>query len=382
MKILIAISDSFCANFIKGQGGYLVGQNHQVVVVSGEGPEIDNLEIAEPVKVVRIPFSREISPINDLRDLIRIIILVRREKPDLINAGNPKTGFLFSLAHIFFWKIPLVFTLRGLRSDTLTGLKKYVVKLTEKITCALANKVIAISPSLKEHAIQNHIVSRKKCLVLSKGSSNGIDINHYKTSDDIKIKSDEIIKKYGIAIDSFKLVFVGRVTKDKGIIELLEAFKYCLSANANLRLIIAGPIEMQDPIPDEYYKLIEEHPKIHYIGKQIDVRPVYELGDALVLYSHREGFGNVVIEASNMGLPTIVADIPGLKDTTEDEFTGLLVKPKDALELGKAIMRLYSDRNLARSYGNNGRRRVSEYFSNTIIWEKQLQLYTQLNSSI
>lgn len=378
MKILLAISDSFCANFIKGQGKYLVSKGHEVIVVSGPGVEIDRLEIDEPVKVIRIPFAREISPLSDLRDLIRVIKLVKREKPDIINAGNPKTGFLFSLAHIFFWNIPLIFTLRGVRSDTLSGIKKKIVRSTEKITCALANKVIAISPSLRTHAQDIGLVNDKKCVVLSQGSSNGINIDHYSLSEELFKEAQQLAIQYNIEPDSFKLIFVGRVTRDKGIIELLEAFKICLAAKANIRLVIAGPIEMQDAIPEEYYSLIHNHSNIHYLGKQIDVRPVYALGDALVLYSYREGFGNVVIEAASMGLSTIVADIPGLKDTTEHGVTGLVVKPKNAANLSEAILKLYADRKLNEAYGTKGKIRVNKYFGNEIVWSKQLELYLEL----
>src|SRR5690606_38495259 len=279
-----------------------------------------------------------ISPIDDLKHLIAVIKLVKKERPDVINAGNPKTGFLFSLAHVFFWKTPLIFTLRGVRSDTLKGLKAKIVRLTEKITCTLADKVIAISPSLKDHAVDEGLVSSQKCIVLSKGSSNGIDLNYYTPSAELTTRAHSLAEKYDITQEAFKLIFVGRVTRDKGIIELLEAFKFCLAMNLNIELIIAGPIEKQDPIPDGYYRLIDEHPKIHYVGKQIDVRPVYLLGDALVLYSYREGFGNVVIEASSMGLPTIVADIPGVRDTTDDNVTGLVVPPKNVPKLSEAII--------------------------------------------
>src|SRR5690606_35883971 len=101
MKVLIAISDSFCANFIKGQGKFLKEQGHDVVIVSGPGEEIDNLEKNESVRVIRITFSREISIFNDLKSLYSVVKLVYKENPDIIIAGNPKTGFLFSLGHLF-----------------------------------------------------------------------------------------------------------------------------------------------------------------------------------------------------------------------------------------------------------------------------------------
>src|SRR5690606_37940927 len=162
MKILIAISDSFCANFIKGQGQFLSDNGHEVIIVSGPGKEIDDLAKNESVKVVKIPFSREISLKNDFKSLIEVIKLVKTIKPDVVNAGNPKTGLLFSLAHLFYWKTPLIFTLRGIRSDTLLGFKKSIVKVMEKITVVFANKVIAISPSLRQHAIDIGMVNKNK----------------------------------------------------------------------------------------------------------------------------------------------------------------------------------------------------------------------------
>lgn len=378
MKILIAISDSFCANFIKGQGKYLTSKGHEVIIVSGPGEEIDNLEKNELVKVIRVPFSREISLIQDFKSLINVVKIVWREKPDIINAGNPKTGFLFSLGHLFYWKIPLIFTLRGIRSDTLVGFKKQIVLITEKLTTFFADKVIAISPSLKEYAIKKGMVSNDKVIVLSKGSSNGLDINRFTINDEIISNSKAIIEKYNISENKYKLLYVGRVTKDKGIIELLDALRICWSKGANIQLVIAGPIEKDDPIPDSYYELIDSSPNISYLGKQIDVRPVYALGDALVLFSHREGFGNVVIEAASMNLPTIVADIPGLRDTTEHQHTGLIIEGMNAEKLSEGIMELYLNESYSKELGKNGRIRVEEYFKNEIVWSRQLDLYKSL----
>lgn len=378
MKILIAISDSFCSNFIKGQASYHKSKGHEVVIVSGPGEEIDNLEKEESVRVIRVPFAREISLSKDLKGLFTVIKTIRKEKPDIINAGNPKTGFLFSLAHVFFWKTPLIFTLRGIRSDTLSGFKKKIVRFTEWVTCSLANRIIAISPSLKSHAVEIGIVSEKKCVVLSKGSSNGINIERYTRTNHIEEQAVLLKNKFRIPEDTFNLVFVGRLTKDKGLIELIETFKLCLTYTDKIRLIIAGPIEDGDPLPEEYYSFIKNNPNVYYLGKQIDVRPVYTLGDALVLYSYREGFGNVVIEASSMELPTIVADIPGLKDTTEDGVTGLRVTPKNPVALSEAIMKLYNNKEFREKLGKQGRLRIEEYFANEVVWSKQLELYNEL----
>jgi len=378
IKILIAINHSFSANFIKGQGRYLREKGHEVVIVSGPGPEVDDLEIHEKIKVIRHPFSREISLFRDLKSLWAVIKIVWKEKPDIINAGNPKTGFLFSLAHLFFWKTPVIFTLRGLRSDTLTGFKKRIVRLTEKISCLLANRVIVISPSLKDHVVSIGIVKEAKCVVLGKGSSNGIDVEYFKQNPLSTDQGKEILRKHQIPPDSTKIIFVGRVTRDKGIGELIDAFEELKSSALSLSLIIAGPIEKDDPLSDHYYQKLKENPQIFYIGKQRDVRPVYSIADILVLFSHREGFGNVVIEAASMGVPAIVADIPGLRDTIEDNITGFHVPANDTKALVKTI-RFYIDHpEVAQQHSVNGIKRIHANFTNEAIWEGQLSLYKSL----
>lgn len=378
MKVLIAISDSFCANFIKGQASYLVSQGHEVVILSGPGVEIDNLEKSEPAKVIRFPFAREIHILRDFSALFFIIRLIRKERPDVINAGNPKTGFLFSLSHILFGIIPLIFTLRGVRSDTLKGFKKVIVRLTEKITCSLADKVIVISPSLRDHAVETGLVRREKCVLLGKGSSNGVDISRFTHSKQLKNDAERILHNYNIPIRSFKFVFVGRVTKDKGVVEMLNAFLELATIRSDTSLIVAGPIEMADPLPPKYYQILERHPQIYYLGKVLDVRPIYTLADALILYSHREGFGNVVIEAASMGLPAIVADIPGLRDTIEPNRSGLLVEPKTESALMAAMLRYVDEPYEALKHGEHGLERIRLYFANEVIWSGQLSLYKSL----
>lgn len=378
MKILIAISDSFCANFIKGQGKYLKEQGHEVVIVSGRGVEVDKLEETEKVRVIRVDFAREISPFKDILALKEIIKIIQKEKPDVINAGNPKTGFLFSLAHLLFPKIPLIFTLRGVRSDTLSGIKKRIVKFTEYLSCNLADKVIAISPSLKDHAINIKIAKAKKCVVLSKGSSNGIDLRHYSLNETIKEKALTLLTKNGLDESVFKLLFIGRLTKDKGVEELIDAFEGCLELGVDMKLILAGPIEMQDPLREDYYAKLEGNKNILYLGKQLDVRPLYALADVLILYSYREGFGNVAIESASFAVPTIVADIPGLRDTTVHMETGLVIKPRSVESLIEAIMYLYKNRGQAKIMGEKGKERIHTFFANEIVWSAQLNLYKDL----
>lgn len=378
MKVVIAISHSFCANFIRGQARFLKSKGCDVTIVSASGPEISNVSQSEDTKLVEIPFSREISLTKDLKSLFSVIKFIKKEKPSIVNAGNPKTGFLFMLASVFFPKVPMIFTLRGLRSDTLTGFKKKVVFFTEKISCSLANKVIVISPSLMEHAIDLGVLKREKGIVLGKGSSNGVDTTKYSNSELNIVKGKDLRHQYQVDADDIIIGHVGRITKDKGIEEIYQGFKICQSTNNNIKLFLTGPIEDDDPISPEMMTDMQANESVYFLGKQDDVTGIYSAYDILVLYSYREGFGNVAIEASAMSKPVIVSDIPGARDTTEHMRSGLIVKPKSPYDLANAIQYYLDNPDKRIEHGVYGSKRINDFFASEVIWNGQLDLYKKM----
>jgi glycosyltransferase involved in cell wall biosynthesis len=378
MKILIAVTNSFCANFIKGQARFLKEQGHEVVIVSAYGEEIKKLIDEELPIYYRVPFVKDISFLQDLKCLFLIYQIIKKERPDIINAGNPKPGFLFSLVSILFPNIPFIFTLRGLRSDTLIGFKRSIVFLTERITCYLANKVIVISPSLLIHATNLKVLKMNKSVVLGYGSSNGVDVKKFVLDHTNKEKGISFRKKHDIDKDTIVFVFVGRINIDKGIVELFNAFEMIKFSGKNVKLIIAGPLERDDAIPDAIFYKIIKNKDVVLLGKVNDVVEVYAASDVLVLYSHREGFGNVVIEASSMGLATIVADIPGLKDTTEHMKSGIIVKPNSVDSLVKAMLFYIEQPCYIKHHGDYGKDRILKHFTFNIIHLGQLKIYEEL----
>lgn len=379
MKVLIAVTNSFCANFIKGQAAYLINHGHEVIIVSSDGLEMQNLVKTEKAKFHEVKFQKDINLKKDFLALIQVIRIIQKEKPDIINAGNPKPGFIFSIAKIFFYRIPLIFTLRGIRSDTLTGLKKKVVRLTEKFSCTTANKVIVISPSLGEHAQRLKILKKHKTILLGRGSSNGIDTNHFKPNDIIKNESIKIKEQFKIE-NEFIYLFVGRLTKDKGLTEIVKVFSSNFS-DSRSKLILVGPREKEDPLPQHIQDEININEHILEIGKVHDPRPFYAIADVLILNSYREGFGNVVLEAACFHVPAIVSDIPGLRDTIIDQRTGLLSELKSESSLKSKMEVYYNNKTMKEEHGVNARSRVELEFKNEIIWNGQLKLYRDLTKS-
>ena len=377
-KILLGVSSSFCANFLKGQVEFLVAEGYEVTIISGAGEEISMLAKKENARLITIPFSKAISPLKDVNQLVQIIRILKNEKPDIVNAGNPKSGFLIMLA---CWMIGFknrIFTLHGLLSDTKTGFKRWLVSLTEKISCNIAKTVIVVSPSLKVHAEQRKILPLKKGVVIENGSYNGIDTKIFSRTEFLLTQSNELKEKIGLQQDAVVLGFVGRLSKDKGIDILFEAFNLLVKKYPFLRLILAGPLSKENMFSELSAHQLYFDERVFYLGKMIDVTPVYGVIDILVLPSLREGFGNVLIEAAAMEIPVIASEIPGCKDAVRNNINGYLFEKGNVFELCNYLEKLITDKNLRNEFGQNGKTFVKSNFNNYKIWKGQLDLYNKI----
>jgi glycosyltransferase involved in cell wall biosynthesis len=377
-KILIVVSSSYCASFLKGQVAFLVANGFKVVIVSAPGEEISMLAKKENAELITVPFTKKISPLTDLLQLLHIIRIIRKEKPDIVNAGNPKSGFLIMLACWLTGFRNTVFTLHGLLSDNKKGLLRHIITLAEKISCRIPQVVVVVSPSLKEHAIQRKILDPGKAVVIAKGSSNGIDLALFSKTGDLLSQAIELKKKFGLTDENILMGFIGRLSKDKGIDLLFSVFNVLTGKYPGLRLVIAGPLIPEHPFSPRYLDQLYHDERVIYLGKLLDVRPVYGMIDMLVLPSYREGFPNVLIEAAAMELPVIATDIAGCKDAVLQHASGELFAKGDAGQLAAAIRKLTDNPDLRRQYGSAGRTFVEENFAGEKIWEGQLRLYRQM----
>lgn len=380
MKLLIAVTSPLSYLLVKGQGRFLRNQGVEVFFVSEDDGQIGSKVGEEHMTFEPIRISRNISLGSDFKALCAAIKLLYKVRPDIVNASTPKAGLIFMIASVFSPRTIRIFTLRGLRSDTLTGFKKTVIRLTEKLSCGIAQKVIVISPSLRDHAVAHNIVSKSKTVVFGKGSSNGVDINRFARNEENETKGRELRNRYGIPSGGVVFGFVGRLVKDKGVVETVKAFLKLSKQLPKIYLVIAGKFENDDSLPDEIVSHMTASNNIYLLGHQTDVPALMTIFDVLVLASYREGFGNVAIEASSMELPVIVSNIPGVRDTIEEHQTGLLVPPRDVNALSAAMKKYALDRELRVEHGLRGRQRVEKYFSSLIIWKEQLKLYKKLIS--
>lgn len=376
-KILLGISSSYCAPFLKGQVNFLVKQGYDVVIISGPGEEISALAKQEAAKLITIPFTTRISPWQDLKHLCKVIAIVKSEQPDIINAGNPKSGFLIMLAAWWLRRKNRFFTMHGLLSDTKTGLKKYIIRLTEKLSCRLSHRVIVVGHALRQHAVETGIVANNHCVVLENGSCNGVDVGVFSRNEPAINKAAALSAQFKITPHNYILGFVGRLSKDKGIDLLMDAFNRLKLNHPELRLLIVGPLINEHMLTEEVLYQLYNDDNIFYTGKLQEVLPAYILMNVLVLPSLREGLANVILEASATEVPVVASDIPGCRDALIHLHTGELFDKGNVESLTATLEKMIQLPDTARQYGKNGRQFVATQFSNQKIWEAYLALYKE-----
>lgn len=345
---------------MKGQVGYLREKGLNVHVVSSQGPELS--EYSSHIKHV-VNMKREISLVNDIKSLIKMISLMIREKPYIVNSGTPKAGLIGTLAAFVTRRPVRVYTVRGLRLETTIGIKYKVLYLMEKIAMFCATDVIAISESLKTRIVSLGLANKSDIKVLGYGSSNGLNLaNFSKKKQDINFEYKKRLE------DHFVIGFVGRIVKDKGIKEVIEAFKIIRNKGYNTKLLVVGKVEKDDSISIADFEFLQENNDVVLVGEVSDTVNYYNNMDVLVFPTHREGFGNVSIEAQAVEVPVITTNVTGAKDTVKSEETGYIVEQGDYIGIAEKIELLINNPELRSKLGSNGRDRVKTKFTNEVIW--------------
>jgi glycosyltransferase involved in cell wall biosynthesis len=347
-----------------------MNQYFDLTAVSSNGTELKDVKKEQGVKTKAIEMSRQITPIKDLVSLYKMIVFLQKEKPDIVHTHTPKAGLIGMLAALIVRVPHRLHTVAGLPLMESSGLKRKVLMFVERLTYKCATYVYPNSQGLKKFILDNNLVAEKKVKVLGNGSSNGIDTNHFKVTEEILKNADDIRRKYDIKKDQFIFIFVGRIVKDKGINELLSAFDNLTKKEKDIKLLLVGPFEETlDPLSDKSKEILKTNKHIIQAGFQDDVRTFFAVSDCLVFPSYREGFPNVVMQAGAMGLPSIVSDINGCNEIVEDGVNGLIVPPKDKDALYDAMSRVVQDDELKVSLPKVARKMIVDRYDQQFVWD-------------
>ncbi len=376
-RIVHAVTSSLSLTLMRGQLQHLQRSGFEAIALCSPGPEVEELR-RDGVEVITIPMRRELAPLRDLWALLRLVRILRRLRPEIVNAGTPKAGLLAGLAARLAGVPHRILTLRGLRSDTASGWKRGLMLRAEKMSCRAADMVLCVSPSLRDAAVRLGLAPAHKMLVLGSGSSNGVDASRFEPAPARVSAAGELRRRLQVPDAVPVIGFVGRITRDKGIAELLQAFRRLREHWPDLVLLLVGEEEPGDPLPAEVAGALHSSSGVVLTGWVEDTSLYYLVMDVLVLPTHREGFPNTVLEAQAAAKPVVTTRTTGAVDSIVDDVTGLLVPVGNPEALVEAVHKLLRDPALARRMGEAGRERVLREFRRQPLWDALADQYRRM----
>lgn len=372
-KLIVGITIPGSVGLLKGQLKHFKDLGYDTYLLTQHDERSKDYCKNEKCKILNVDIERNISIKKDIKTIFSLIRIFIKEKPDIVNLGTPKMGLLGMIA-AWFCRVPnRIYTCRGFRYEHESGKLRQILKICEWVSGLCANKIICISPSVKKLGIQDGIFSEKKCIVINKGSSNGIDQKYFNSLNVPRSASDELKMKFGLT-NKFVYGFLGRIIDRKGINELYEAFCRIYKEDNNIKLFVVGPWDEKQIADKSLFIKMKNHPGIVMPGRTDDVPLYLSVMDVFVLPAWWEGFGNVVVQAADMGIAVIGSNGTGVCDAVSNGFNGIQVPVKDVDKLEEAMLLLKNNDNLRTKYANNGPI-WGQNFKPEIIWAGMDELY-------
>jgi glycosyltransferase involved in cell wall biosynthesis len=272
-----------------------------------------------------------------------------------------------------------IHTFTGLIFPYKKGFLQKILIFTDKLLCWASTNVYPEGIGVMNDLIKFNI-TKKPLFVIANGNINGINTDFFKYDSLSKGDLLELRSELGLSINDFVFIYVGRIVRDKGIIELVKAFESILNlCGSNCKLLLVGSYKNEsDLIDTSTLSLIRNNPCIITTGFSPNVKQYYAVSDCLVFPSYREGFPNVVLEAGAMGLPSIVTDISGCNEIILEGVNGTIVPPKDIESLTKAMLKIKNDLAWRAYLKSNSRELIKSRYEQTLVWNSLLEEYNRL----
>lgn len=327
--------------------------------------------LPEYIHYIPVPMKRGIS-LGGIKAMLQLRKIFKRESFDMVQYSTPNAALYASIAAKLA-KIPVrLYCQWGIVYVGFEGWKRRLFKAEEKLVCRLSTFIEPDSYGNLKFCRSEGLYSEEKSAVVHHGSASGVSLEKYELARREEFRA-EIRKNRSIPDDAYVYGFVGRITRDKGINELLSAAKELLSEQKDSYLLLIGAEEKTQTLNPDLLAWAREEKRIVFCGSTNEVPKYMAAMDCYVMPSYREGFGLTVVEAGAMGLPVICTDIPGPTDAIRDGENGLIIPKKDAAALAEAMRALYRDRALGKKLGENGRRNVEENYDRQTLFRHILE---------
>ena len=354
-----------------------------ITLVSSDEERLAKVASDQGVRYFPLEITRRITPLQDLRCLVRLVRFLRQEKPHFVHSHTPKAGIIGMLA-AYIAGVPVrMHTVAGLPLMEATGVKRWVLNTVERITYFCSTNVYPNSKGLETFILQNKFCTSKKIKVLGSGSSNGIDTSYF--DPEMVSQAQQVALKNELSIEpkDFVFCFVGRLVKDKGVNELIDAFIQISKKHLNAKLLIVGHTEADlDPLLPVTLHNIKFNERIIEVGFQKDIRPYLAIADLFIFPSYREGFPNVILQANAMGVPCIVSDINGCNELIKQGENGLIVPAKNSKILKEQMELLLENPNHLKASNSEIRNFIISNFEREVFWELLLKEYKALEKNV
>lgn len=372
MKILHVINIYFTLSYFGDQFDHFQEKGHKEFIACSPSEYLQDYAKQHGIEYTEVPINRKISVIDDLKAIRAIYQYIKTNNIDIVVGHTPK-GALVGMIAAFLARVPKRLYFRhGLAYETSSGFVRKCLMMADKLTSLCSTKIICVSPSVLEGSLRDHLAPAKKQIILNKGTCNGVDTQDHFNPDKIdKTKIAKLRDKYGITDKDFVIGFSGRLVRDKGIVELVEAFNI-LRQTHNVKLLLVGMFEDRDAIPESLKNTILNDPDIVFTGFiNGEMELYYSMMNAYVLASYREGFPTGVLEAQSMAIPVLTTRATGCKDSIIDGETGFFIchDPHDIADKLTKLM------NIGNMMGNVGRQWVIKNFDSRVIWDEIEKLY-------
>lgn len=360
---------------LKGQMKFMKNNGFEVIMVSSDGDEVQALLEQEECPHITVPFTRKITPFKDLYCLIKLTMLLRKIKPDIVHTHTPKAGLIGMWASLLSGVPVRLHTIAGLPWMETKGLLRRLLKTMERLTAFAATEIFPNSFNQQQFLFSENI-ARNKMKVLGSGSSNGIDCEYFSSSDAINQAAAKLHAQFDIPENGWVWIFVGRIVKDKGIAELLDAFDDFHSQYPEDRLWLVGEEEPQlDPLEKKHSGLLHNTSFIRWCGYQKDIRPFLAASQVLLFPSYREGFPNVPLQAGAMGCMLLLSDINGCNEIVSHMDNGILIPPKKKEDLLNQMMYIRQNPELRKTMADRIQQKIRLSYNQNALWNLLLNEY-------
>lgn len=364
--IITTISLSIRSFFLE-QIAYLSENGYEVTIICDEDEELINV-LHSDVSYIPVSMKRGLDPLGAIKAIKRMYQIFKENKFDIVQYSTPNAALYASIASKLAGIRIRLYHNMGYRYAALEGIKRTIFKKLEKTACKLSTEIQPVSFSNLEFGVKENLFPRHKARVIWNGSTGGVNLTKF----DINKKEEwklEIYNKYDIQPETLIFGFVGRITKDKGIDELLKAYQELSLENKNTKLMLVGNEEDIGSLDQQLYNWAKSRKDIVFTGSTQEVYKYFAAFNVMLLPSYREGFGNVVIEAQAMGVPVIVSDIPGPTDAILANVTGITIPKRDSDALLEVMKKMVISSNILEVMGENAYKYIENHFDSKKLME-------------